>query len=318
MTPPAGNGNVFTAGKILEQKVTGPDLWAIIVSDFTMQTGTILEVEGDNPLAIISLNSIVVQGDIYVNSEVGGRTGPGSGPDMLCEGMQAAKDGKEKGNKGGGGGGAGFGENGRKGGKANNENMSEGAAGKKVTGATPPDEVRGGCPGGDGGVGDGSGEGGGGEGGGAILLSARNDVTVSGGIHAGGAGGGRASAGHSGGGGGGSGGYIALEAPLITLANSAILAANGAGGGAGIETELGADGMDGQLGAITAEGGPSDVDQSAGDGGSGGREGVDAVQGEDAGEGGGGGGAGVGFVVIHFTDAYEPFLAVITPAAEET
>lgn len=264
MTPPPGNGAVFTTGKLLAQKVTGPDVWAIIVSNFVMQTGTILEVEGDNPLAIVSLNSIVVAGDILVNSEVGGRTGPGSNPDTLCAGMQQAEEGKEAGGKGGGGGGGGFAENGKKGGKGNDANMSEGAGGKKVD-LAPPTEVRGGCSGGNGGEGDGSGAGDHGNGGGAILLSARNDVTVSGHIQAGGAGGEHATDGHSGGGGGGSGGYIALEAPLITLSNATILAANGA----------------------------------------------------DASEGGGGGGGGSGFVIIHAQN-FIPFLAVITPLANET
>jgi hypothetical protein len=311
LTSPAGAST--TVGGLASQVTTGPQLWAIVVTDFTIQSDNVLEVTGSNPLAIISYNSIDVKGEIYVNSVTGGRTGPGANPTAPhCTGMKAAEDGEEAGGKGGGGGGGGLGEDGKKGGKGNDAAMTEGGGGKKEN-VFPLAVLRGGCPGGNGGVGDGTGGAGvGGSGGGAILLSARNDVTVSGLIQAGGAGGSSATANHSGGGGGGSGGYIALEAPLVTASNST-LAANGGGGGGGIETTVGSNGLDGQPGDITASGGSGP--DAAGDGGRGGREGEAAANGQNAGEGGGGGGAGAGFVVIHAQE-FVADVATVTPARD--
>ncbi len=301
LTPPTGTGMIV--GGPANQLGGGAQLWAIIVNDFTLESGNILQVFGDNPLAIISYSSIDVKGDIFVNSARGDRDGPGSSPTTgLCVGEEQAEAGQTDGGKGGGGGGGGFLKDGKKGGEGN-DNGGEGAGGKK-TNMNPPVIVRGGCPGAAGGVGVGSGEGAGGRAGGAILLSALNDVTVSGLIQAGGAGGGRATGGNSGGGGGGSGGYIKLEAPLVTTAN-ATLAANGGGGGAGIDSSAGGNGSDGRNDPGVRAGGGT-ANGSAGGGGEGGRPGNgpmnDAQNGQSGANGGGGGGGGIGYVLIHDTN----------------
>jgi hypothetical protein len=281
-----------------------PDIRLVSVDSFTLGPDSTLRATGAIPLLIASWSTITVDGTIDVSS--GTTIGPGAGANTgTCNGPTAGT----QASGGGGGGGAGFGDDGGNGGTGDDGDGARGSKGSKL--GSPPANVRGGCAGAKGGAGDRQDGGGdGGKGGGALQLTARQSITVSGKLHAGGQGGRPADADiggsdesrRSGGGGGGSGGMLGLEAPMITVGADAILAANGGGGGGGCNTGLAVAGQDGQLDTTRASRGAGE--DGGGDGGDGGS--VTTASGQsgqsaDENRGGGGGGGGVGFIIMSTT-----------------
>ena len=152
----------------------------------------------------------------------------------------------------------------------------------------------GGGGGGAGGSGGGGQTGlGGGGGGGIQLISNTRIVMMSGagsaGINAGGCGGNNGSGGNDGGGGGGAGGTILLQAPVIDLEGSTVLAVNGGGGGGGASGNRGF-GEAGHWDRTPAAGGVGGATGGSGAAGSAAR----GFDGNNMGGKGGGGGGGIG------------------------
>jgi hypothetical protein len=267
-------------------------LRVISVRNFTVPQNVTLRVIGRHPLAVLSWESINVAGAIDVSSQRtfvdlgAGANRPGCDPGDPGQGDILA----------GGGGGGGNNQNGRNGGAGNQLNPP-GNAGGTPGGSIPRLEgyLVGGCPGGAGG-----GTGGpGGAGGGAVLLAAKEAITIGGlaRIHAGGMGGGGA-LGNGGGGGGGSGGFIGLDAPMVTAMDGAVLAANGGAGGAGCEVGMAGDGQSGQIANTPALGGMPGTCVNGTNGGNGGHRSAGPAVGVSSNFSGGGGGGGGGYIVI--------------------
>ena len=202
---------------------------------------------------------------------------------------------------GGGGGGAGTGG---------------GAGGNAVTAAPPsrtpggvggkaclPDglePLQGGSGGGSGGPGMTARPSSGGGGGGALQITALGRLTITGTINAGGAGGepGASAAVNAGAGaGGGGGGAILLESPAVTIAATAILAANGGVGGGGGSPIDGMPGSNGGALAARAAGGSSGSPNGS-TGGAGGAGELLPDPGDDGTANAAGGGGAVGAIVI--------------------
>jgi hypothetical protein len=297
--------SVGTITPASRRTVNGIDL--LFVNSFALGATNRLRVRGTQPLGIVSLGAITIDGDVLVES--GARDAAACGTSTGAEGSN-----DNNGGGGGGGGGGGFQRTGSAGGDGA---ASGGNAGTSVTLAS----VVGGCAGGRGGDGDGNG-GDPGVGGGAIYLAGGVSLAVGlpGSIPAAGDGG-RGGAGDDnggqagGGGGGGSGGLIWLEASSLTIRGA--LGANGGSGGEGAgsggSSSEGGDGQRGQL-ATTAASGASG-EQEGGDGGDGGAL-IDATAGGSGrgGGGGGGGGGGVGFIRLA-APSRDLGGAVISPAA---
>jgi hypothetical protein len=284
----------------------------ISVSAFAINANSTLRVVGNKPLLILSWSTIQIAGTLDVSSQRGffSFRGPGANASACL----AATDGENSPDSGGGGGG-GFGGPGGNGGdgKNGNQNNEGGTGGNSVS---APTVVRGGCPGGDGGSGQDRGDGG--DGGGAVQLTAKDGITITGRLHAGGAagtGGGddQANTG-GGGGGGGSGGYIGLDAPTLELMSS-ILAANGGGGGTGCEINRGPDGENGQLTDAAEGGGAARCTSPApgGDGSFGGT--MNGSEGQSSNDSAGGGGGGAGFILTWGSVASSP--ASASPAISQ-
>lgn len=273
---------------------------ALAADTITIDATKTLSASGSRPLVLIA-HVITINGTIDVASHVRGRQGPAS--DLAgCDNGTNADTGK-----GGGGQGGSFANKGGDGGDQDNNAGSKGTAGAALTNVTT---LRGGCPGGHGGMTSFSL----GHGGGAVLLIA-DSVTIAstGVINASGAGAEHGIPNDQGGGGGGSGGMIAISATAITLVSGGVIFANGGhgGGGAGNSTS-GGDGGD-PTGPTSGGGGGAGGD-NAGDGGpgypNGTRKGTNGTSNNDGG-GGGGGGAGI----IHFYTANPPSGTAISPAA---
>jgi hypothetical protein len=299
---PMGNAIAHVREELMQ---SNPVVRLISVESFTLGPDSTLRATGPIPLLIASWSTITVDGTIDVSTNL--QYGPGAGSNTgTCNAATAGTDAAEG---GGGGGGGGFGDDGGDGGDGGNGDGAKGAKGGRL--ASPPANVRGGCPGAKGGKGDrGDGGGEGGKGGGALQLTARQSITVNGKLHAGGQGGrpgngdigGNDQSRRSAGGGGGSGGMLGLEAPMIEISSTAILAANGGGGGGGCENNLATGGEDGKLDDTGAKFG--DREGYGGNGGNGGFVSVPPGQpGESASRGGGGGGGGVGFIIMSTTPA---------------
>jgi hypothetical protein len=293
----------------LIEQTDGTMVRVISAESLIMEEGVDLRVIGDHPLLIASWSTIDMDAVIDVSSTPGQR---GAGASFSC-GTDAAEPGVSDRGGGSGGGGGGFGGEGGEGGDSDIEandvdGDSPSPGGRRgLAAGEPPGALRGGCAGARGGAAGASGPSGGvgGAGGGAIHLAARVRITVGGMIHAAGAGGrgGRADriSEGSGGGGGGSGGFIGLNAPLVTLEQTALLTANGGGGGEGADwDDDGAPGGDGPHDIAFASGGAG-LANSASDGGPGGwRDQEDGSLGGAPYHGGGaGGGGGAGFIVIY-------------------
>lgn len=241
----------------------GESLRIVTLRSLRVTEGTVVEVSGDEPLVIVALDSIDIQGELHVQyGELGGAATSGSeGTGLGPGGGQSSAVTLQNGAGGtycGRGGAAG-----------------DGTASAEPYGGIYLVPLQGGSSGG----GRFSGAGGG-----ALQLSAGASLRVSGVISAPGQGMDNVDAG------GGSGGGILLEAQAVEI--TGIVAANGGGGA----SEDKRDGEDGQPGDVQAAGGVSPDDGAAGGAGSGGAV-VDALDGaaptaENRGGGSGGGGAG--------------------------
>jgi hypothetical protein len=199
----------------------------------------------------------------------------------------------DEGTTDGGGGGGGFGTSGATGGANVGVPGTGGAGGASGGCTTALDAALVGGSGGGGGDNSGTVPGPfGGGGGGALQLTALGQLRVSGIINLGGGGGRTPDGNDRDGAGGGSGGALYLEAPVITIAASAGIFANGGGGGSK-STNLGpCAGMpaeDGKASLVPAAGSTC----ASGNGGAGAAGSAAATAGaSDSGAGGGGGGLG--------------------------
>jgi hypothetical protein len=269
--------------------ITFPDqtkMSVFVVKSLRVEASAVLDVTGHLPLAIVSLGTITLFGNVKVRTGEGGgafnamSTSKGTGPGGGLSGpasMLAA------------GGGASF--------------CGIGGVGSVETGGTPYGKAATyGTPelvpliaGSAGGAGAISGSN---SGGGAIQLVAATSIDVKAGafISAPGGGGGQGGlASTQEGSGGGSGGAILLEAPTVTIAGA--LAVNGGGGGSG-GYNGGRNGDDGHDSDTTpAKGGtPTETDgglsttDHGGNGGAGAtQDGTDGINSMSSGAGGGGG-----------------------------
>jgi hypothetical protein len=235
-------------------------------NNIDIQAGAVVTVQGTQPLALLALGDIVVDGDILADGfpgmsapcgapgGAGGAGGPGgfeggeAGGTQRLDGLPGLGPGGgspgiiDSAGGGGGGfaaqGGAGAGVNGGAGGPPYAFLLPTLSGGSGGGGASGDDD---GTPGPD--PSD-DGGGGGGGGGGAVLLSANGTATVNGTISArGGDGGPTACSGNTGDGGGGSGGYIAVLAPSMPSVSGTLDVT----GGNGHHTTIpGGDGSDGR------------------------------------------------------------------------
>jgi hypothetical protein len=285
-----------------------------VIGDPLIVSGTVTAV-GTKPLVLWSASTIVVNGTIDVGSHFMGRTGPAANP-AGCDVILGTENNATNPALGSGGGGGssqfqgGLGGDGR-------SNVATVNAPTAPAATLAPAQLRGGCPGGNGGLTVGTG----GAGGGAIYLMARTTIRVAGTIGAPGSGGGpgvRVNTQRGGGGGGGSGGMIAFDAAELIYENATVTAMGG-GGGSGCSGAVdGGKGVDGdfELPIAIAAGGNQSTTQNAGGFGSaltgaGATNGGDTLMGSEGGGGGGGGGGGyilhfVGEVTIGPTSVFAP------------
>ncbi len=290
----------FPASVLLAQ-AGGPELRVVSVQSLDVQNGAILRATGERPLVIVSWSDLTVAGTIDVGGSVGD---PGAGANPSACPNTGPQDGTDSTEGASGGGGGGFASAGGDGGTGSSGVAAAGTGGAAIA---LPAYLRGGCPGGRGGN---SLAGPAGNGGGAVHLLARDSITIDGVLNAGGNGGGGSSGNRSGGSGGGSGGLIDLQADIVHLGSTAVLAANGGGGGGGSDNKVAGDGQDGQADETAALGG--DGEGMGAPGGNGAFAQTSAMPGEMANRGGGGGGGGIGFVVVH-ASTLDDGGAVISP-----
>jgi hypothetical protein len=273
--------------KSITQDTNGVTITVFYVHSFKVESSAVLAVTASTPIAIVSLTTIDIEGQILVDGATGGGGGAssntnGNGGPSNTGGGQGGTSGS---NAGGGGSYCGVGSAGAAmGGTAPAGGISWGTAtlvpfAAGASGGGPQEELS--CPTS-------------GQGGGAIQLDAATSITIgaAASINAGGAGGSYVYGGglSGNGAGGGSGGAILLEAPTVSV--TGILAANGGGGGAGMAngtnatanvtpapggSSIGAKGGSGS-GGTTINGGPATTGNATG--------------GDTNAEGGGGGGAG--------------------------
>jgi hypothetical protein len=296
----APGGQLMTAPASLTLQIGGHAVRAVAVDELRIAAGAQLRAIGSQPLLLASFSRATVAGAIDVSSS---QTVRGAGALASCEGQELLA-GAASAKGGGGGAGASFGLPGGAGAAGANDDQQPIPGGAARVAADWQVMLRGGCPGGTGGVGTAGAtpadSGRGGWGGGAIQLVAAEAITIAGQIRAGGAGGGSGSV-YGGGGGGGSGGLVGIEAPSIQLAGGARLLVSGGGGAAGAaHGQPGQSGQDAPLDGSPAGGGLR-AHPHAGDGGSGGTVGSSAQGGTAESDGGGGGGGGAGFVALYRT-----------------
>ncbi|HUS33281.1 MAG TPA: hypothetical protein VMZ53_32485 [Kofleriaceae bacterium] len=301
------NGEVHTGGTTNDcsmlqmQSGTSTELCIIAARNITL--GGFLPTSGTRPLVLLATDTFTLldTGGISVDSRrVAGRNGPGAN-ESSCPGAPAGTA-STTGSSGGAGGS--FGGRGGNGGKGTGS--AQGAtATAAITGLAV---VRGGCRGGLGGGPVPSGASGG-----AIYIIAGKRVEIAGAIDASGEGGGGGDIalamglGGDGGGGGGSGGLIGIDAPMIHIASSAKLIANGGGGGGGGDGAVGGSASGGAGGeadlsappTFPARGGTGGTASGTGGRGASGTAGPDPGQPAGtnvSGSGGGGGGGGAGII----------------------
>jgi hypothetical protein len=284
LTDPDANAT-FPASALIAT-YDGIEARALSVARLSVSPGATIYVRGKRPLIVVSWSDADIRGVVDATSRPG-LPAAGANPDACA--ATAAGRGADNTEGAGGGGGGGFGSAGAAGGTGTDGAAMAGRAGAAAAMPT----FRGGCAGGDGGN---TLHGAGGDGGGAVMIAARELVTLNGVVTAGGAGGGGARGGRGGGGGGGSGGYVGLSAPSVVLGPTAILAANGGGGGGGSDGSPAAPGQDGQPSAIAAA--PGAGQGMGSDGGAGSARAVAPKPGIASRRGGGGGGGAVGVVRI--------------------
>jgi hypothetical protein len=297
------NSNASFPTSTLLQPQVGPELRALVADAVDIPDGAILRVIGKRPLIVIAWSTIDVAGTINLTSST---EIAAAGADHDGCATAAATPGGDNVDGAGGGGGGGYGSAGADGGHGLDGAGTAGTAG----GMIPRSGIRGGCPGGAGGNVTG---GTAGHGGGAIQLLAQTSVTIRGVVTAGGTGGGPARGGRAGGGGGGSGGYIGVQAPMVSVTDGAVVAANGGGGGGGSDNDGAIGGESGAASATPAAGG--DGQGMGKPGGAGAAVGAAAVAGTDSGRGGGGGGGGVGYIVLTSPSLDVHANAIVSPDA---
>ena len=276
----------------------------ISVESLAIGPSATLRVTGSQPLIVASWSTIDVRGTI----DAGSSTSAGAGTNPTECAAHAALTAEDANDGASGGGGGGFQGAGGRGGAGDVGNP--GAGGTAV--AIPL--LLGGCAGNRGGNGDQQNAGAGGAGGGAVQLTARQAITISGRLLAGGAGGAGASGSDGGGGGGGSGGMIGLEGASVAVSAGAILAANGGGGGQGSDVAPGGSGQAGAAGLTRSDGGTGG-DSGLGGIGSGGAVLAGGLGQNDADHGAGGGGGGGGYIAVRSGDRRLDSAAVVSPAA---
>ena len=252
-----------------------------VIEGKTITVSGSVTVSGQAALVLAAADTMTIAGKLDLSLV----TAAGSTP-PFCSLVLGSGENGVSGTVGGGGGGASFKRIG-----------GSGGLGASATKARPgmkqdfPDDIRGGCPGGDGGDGTGTGGTGGG-GGGAVYLIAKTAIhlTQAGVINASGRPG-HAGGNTSGGGGGGAGGFIGIDSNVFTYeAIGAAVFANGAGGGGGGNGST-AGGPPLSPSVPAAGGTPNGGTGAAND-----SQGGDGVNGMT--NGGGGGGGGEGHIVI--------------------
>ncbi len=309
---------VLPAFTVIQQGSNLPDLVVLTTDRLTIAANVTLSVEpgplapsGGRVLAIAVKGNAVINGTINVsafNNTFGWFSGAG-GATGACP---SPTNGATQSSQSGGGAGGSFGAVGGNGGRG----ADSGGVGGTSAGANGDPRLtplRGGCVGS---IGGGLGTPAGGTAGGAVQLWARDSLTVNGAVLALG-GPGLAPDDFvfairndgAGGQGAGSGGGILLEAPRVTIGNSAIIMANGGSGAQGRGSNNG--GANGRAGSntLTPAAGGSGGAQCGGLGGEGsarnggpgpgGTGGVDPACGPSNLGGGGGGGGSVGRVRIN-------------------
>ncbi|HSR97104.1 MAG TPA: hypothetical protein VLM79_08650 [Kofleriaceae bacterium] len=254
-----------------------------------------LRAEGHKPLFLVAADSIEVSTSAFI--DVGSHRLPTESRGAGARSEEVCTYGEEAGFGGGGAGGSFLGRGG-----AGGNGGGVAGGGKPGDPSSPPTTLLGGCPGKNGiGRTFSADLGHGGLGGGAVYLIARNSITVTGDIDAGGEGGsgaGNKDGGElgAGGGGGGAGGMIGLHAGSITVTGALI--ANGGGGGESSGAVMGTTGAGAD--AVTtraAAGGDTDTGAANGGNGSAGAANGLGSRGGDSNDGGGGGGGGAGVIM---------------------
>jgi hypothetical protein len=275
----------------------GPGVLVLHVRNLRIDASGELMADGNRPLIIVAQN-VQIEGRVDVSGHLDGAGAGGFDPD---EGPGAGGVGAVNGVTSGGGGGAGFATSGA-GGGLGGVSGTGGSAGAMYLDPLATVLM--------GGSGGGSAvslvictgpQRWGGAGGGGFQITAMTSIEISGSINAGGGGGtgGRrcGSTAIEAGSGGGSGGVIYLQAPMVTVRSTGVLAANGGGGGGAGGAAVGGnggDGANGALGTTPAGGGTSPGAR----GGAGGAGSTAPAPGQPGGEDGGGGGGAVGRIVI--------------------
>jgi hypothetical protein len=288
----------------------------------TVPRGSRFVAVDDYPLVIASTSDVDIAGELDVSTPSGAQHGAGHNPsDCTNNGI----GGTSTGTGAGGGAGGSFGTHGGAGG-VGDPNGAPAGDGGTARPASPPTQLRGGCPGGTGGNAHGGG-GMAGYGGGAVFVAAYGKISVEGSIDASG------ECGYAGqiGGGGGGGGSGGASGGMIALAASAydiigVLIANGGGGGGG-GSQSGADPLSsmGHDPSISSPSTPALGGSAGGVGGPGGDGAATvtttldgAVDGSNATANGGGGGGGGGEGVIGYIGGTFPAPnSNISPAAVE-
>lgn len=268
------------------------------LKELTIESNATLRVVGSRPFFILA-EEVTIAGILDVGAR-GGIPGPGGGANGqgAGAGMPSLHDtmGSMQGFSGAGGGS--FGTRGAAGGRADDENSPAGTE-YRIGGLALVAGSSGGASGNCANLP--------GAGGGALFIYAKNEIRISGQIHAGGGGGSgglvavcpnRAHAGA----GGGSGGAIWLQAKEIS-GNGSLAANGGGGGGASNTIDNGAAGEDGKaaVNAVAAGGNRAPNATNSTNGGSGAIQGTpaSAVPGLSTNNArGGGGGGGLGRIVI--------------------
>lgn len=258
----------------------------------TIDVNGMVVASGSLPL-VLAANTITVSGTLDLSQPNAAGV---QSPTVNCTGMTGLAGLASVGGGAGASGGS-FGTRGGKGGKG--KTVLQTAAGVPTA---FPDDIRAGCPGGNGGNGTTAGNEGKGSGpGGAVYLIARQAIHLGpvGVINASGRGGHGGTASNGGGGGGGTGGFIGFDAPFVTFDISTqpgaqVFANGGGGGGGGLATAGTAGSSTGA--AMGADGGPT----NGGNGPIRSQPGGDGA--DETGMGGGGGAGGQGHIVIFSQD----------------
>ena len=301
-----------TVTQSIKQNANGVTIFVLYVKSFKIESNAVLSVSGNNPLAIVSLGPIDIEGQLLIDGQ---SSNPGAGG---CEGiLQQAGCGGPSNN---GGGQAGTIGNSTWTGGSGGGYCGAGGAGGAFGGASAlPGGVAWGnaslIPFAGGSSGGGANDVTSGGGGGAIQLIAKTSIIIgsSGSINAGGGGGGSIGGAFPGAG-GGSGGAILLEAPSVTIAGA--IGANGGGGGSGDSNA----GGDATPNSTPAAGGSASGSLAGGSGAAGSTASGGAGKGSTTPMGSlnngsaGGGGGGAGRIRINSTSGNVSVSGTVSPS----